>query len=131
MVVIRLIRALGRLILWLNFMFPTKGHIVSSGRQTVIETLFWSCFTVWELSLFYPYSLVISLLGMIITKPQLMFKNNPLQLALATMIRTVVLRKVRFYLEESTNIQRKKETKERISFAVRYFETVFSHSNLP
>lgn len=81
--------------------------------------------------MFYPYSLVISLLGMIITKPQLMFKNNPLQLALATMIRTVVLRKVRFYLEESTNIQRKKETKERISFAVRYFETVFSHSNLP
>lgn len=33
MIVIRLIRALGHLILWLNFMFPTKGHIVSSGRQ--------------------------------------------------------------------------------------------------
>lgn len=131
MVVIRLIRALGRLILWLNFMFPTKGHIVSSGRQyrnrNAFLELLYGMGALLVLSIFFSHFFA----GDDNHETSTNVQEQSSSISFSNDDQDGRTEKSQVLPKESINIQRKKETKERISFAVRYFETVFSHSNLP
>lgn len=112
-------------------MFPTKGHIVSSGRQyrnrNAFLELLYGMGALLVLSIFFSHFFA----GDDNHETSTNVQEQSSSISFSNDDQDGRTEKSQVLPKESINIQRKKETKERISFAVRYFETVFSHSNLP